>query len=259
MLPSLHKSLLPVLFSVALLNCPAWAQPAAKREQACVVLLHGLFRSATAMKPLEWYLEEAGYATVNESYASISRPIEALAEEAVGGGLRQCRSMGYQRIHFVAHSMGGVLVRQYASIHTLPHQTRVVMLGPPNQGSQVADYWSGFDLFGLMELQVLDELGTGDGSLARRLGPVDFQLGVIAGNLRKTTLLPGFPDQPSDGTVSVAETTVPGMLDFLEMPVLHTFMIWNTSVMSQTVSFLRSGAFQRAESSPAVGDSGPGG
>lgn len=224
------------------------AQPAEIKDQACVVLLHGLFRSASAMKPLQWYLEDEGYATVNESYRSLSGPIEELAEQVVGESIEVCHSRGFSRVHFVAHSMGGILIRQYAASHPLSGQSRVVMLGPPNQGSQVADYWSGFDLFGLLETQVLEQLGTGDHSVARRLGPVSFQLGVIAGNLRNTTVLPGFPDRPSDGTVSVAETVVPGMLDFLEMPVLHTFMIWNRSVMAQAVYFLRHGYFLREES-----------
>ena len=74
---------------------------------------------------------------------------------------------------------------------------------------------------------------------------MDFQLGIIAGNLRGSTLLPGFPDGPSDGTVSVAETVVPGMLDFLQMPVMHTFMIWNPLVWEQAVYFIRNGAFSR--------------
>ncbi|KAA1192401.1 alpha/beta fold hydrolase [Pseudohalioglobus sediminis] len=241
----MRNLLLPVALCGALVTGVVWAQPSTEREQACVVLLHGLFRSAAAMKPLEWYLENEGYATVNESYRSFSTPIEELSEEVVGDGLRVCHSMGFERVHFVAHSMGGILVRQYASMHALPQETRVVMLGPPNQGSQVAEYWSEFDLFGLLETRVLEQLGTGSDSLSRRLGPVTFQLGVIAGNLRNRTLLPGFPDRPSDGTVSVAETVVPGMLDFLEMPVLHTFMIWDTSVMAQAVNFLRSGAFER--------------
>ncbi len=131
----MRNLLLPVALLSALLPCVAWAQPDMEREQACVVLLHGLFRSAAAMKPLEWYLENEGYATVNESYRSLSAPIEELSEEVVGEGLRVCRSMGFARVHFVAHSMGGILIRQYASIHALPHETRVVMLGPPNQGS----------------------------------------------------------------------------------------------------------------------------
>ena len=220
-------------------------QSVADEEQQCVVLLHGLFRSSAAMKPLEWYLEYGGYLVVNQGYDSVTAPIEVLAEISVGEGIAKCQAFGPSRIHFVTHSLGGVLVRQYASMHTLPAQTRVVMLGPPNQGSQVADYYAGLEWTDGLRPQAIDQLAKGDESLPLKLGPVDFQLGVIAGNLRGSTWLPGFPDQPSDGTVSVAETVVPGMLDFLQMPVLHTFMIWNPLVWDQAVHFLREGAFSR--------------
>ena len=235
------------LVSLLLLLQVYLPQPAsaAEEQSACVVLLHGLFRSSTAMKPLEWYLEYAGYQVVNQGYDSVSAPIEELAEYAVGEGIARCRDLGDLPVHFVTHSLGGVLVRQYSSGHQLPAGSRVVMLGPPNQGSQVAEYYASQNMLGARRPVAIDQLGTGEQSLPLKLGPVNFQLGVIAGNLRNTTLLPGFPDEPSDGTVSVAEAVVPGMLDFLQMPVLHTFMIWNPLVWSQAVSFLRDGAFER--------------
>ena len=89
------------------------------------------------------------------------------------------------------------------------------------------------------------ELGTDGSSIPRQLGPVKFDLGVIAGNFRKDTWLPGFPDGMSDGTVTVAEAIVPGMLDFLQLPVSHTFMIINPVVMRQVAHFLHHGEFAR--------------
>ncbi|TDG14217.1 alpha/beta hydrolase [Seongchinamella unica] len=211
----------------------------------CVVLLHGLFRSSAAMKPMEWYFQRSGYEVVNQGYDSIAETIEVLAETAVGGGLAACHAQGFPRVHFVTHSLGGVLVRQYASVHSLAPETRVVMLGPPNQGSQVAAYYAGIDWLEVLRPVAIDQLAAGDQSMPLKLGPVDFQLGIIAGNLRGSTLLPGFPDGPSDGTVSVAETVVPGMLDFLQMPVMHTFMIWNPLVWEQAEHFIRHGSFSR--------------
>ncbi|MEP5567495.1 MAG: alpha/beta fold hydrolase [Halioglobus sp.] len=229
---------------ILILGSPAsFSQSVASTE--CVVLLHGLFRSAFAMKPLEWRLEHAGYSVVNESYDSTSLPIEELARVAVGQGISDCHARGLDRTHFVTHSLGGVLVREYARTNALPASTRVVMLGPPNQGSQVAGYYGSLGLWGEFKPPVIDQLGENSQALVERLGPVSFQLGVIAGNLRNSTLIPGFPDQPSDGTVTVAETVVPGMMDFLQMPALHTFMIWNPLVWNQTEQFLRFGQFKR--------------
>lgn len=225
---------------------PAPVTPGAVAESRCVILLHGLFRTHFAMKPLEWYLEREGFATVNQGYPSLLYPIEELAEMAVGRALQACHGRGLHNINFVTHSLGGILVRQYASVRPIQGIQRVVMLGPPNQGSQVADFYSSLDLLGAVEPAALLQLGTGEQSIPQRLGPVDFELGVIAGNFRSSTWLPGFPDEASDGTVSVAEAIVPGMLDFLQLPVSHTFMIINPEVMRQVVHFLNVGEFDRS-------------
>lgn len=211
----------------------------------CVVLLHGMGRSALAMKPLQWHLEEQGYSVVNESYSSLSYSIPELADMAAGGGLAACRERGLLRAHFVTHSLGGILVRQYAKGRRVPGLERVVMLGPPNQGSQVADYYGSIEFLDGLRPQVIDGLRTGENSLAQGLGPVDFELGIIAGTVNRHAMIPGFPQEPGDGTVSVAETVVPGMVDFLEMATTHTFMIWNPQVMDQVVHFLQWGEFNR--------------
>ena len=244
-IPCLHRPV--VLLVVGLLLAGAMVRPAQadNDDTACVVLLHGLFRTHLALKPLEWYLQSEGYTTVNQSYPSLLYPIEELAEMAVGRALQHCHGLGRHDIHFVTHSLGGILVRQYASVRPIKGIRRVVMLGPPNQGSQVADYYSSLEVLGVAEPVALEQLGTGEASIPQRLGPVDFELGVIAGNFRSSTVLPGFPDEASDGTVSVSEAFVPGMLDFLQMPVSHTFMIVNPEVMRQVVHFLRFGEFDR--------------
>lgn len=218
----------------------------------CVVLLHGMWRSALAMKPLEWHLEEQGYLVINESYSSLSYTIPELADMAVGGGLAACRERGLVRVHFVTHSLGGILVRQYAKGRIVPGLERVVMLGPPNQGSQVADYYGSIDFLDGLRPQVMDGLRTDENSVTAALGPVHFELGIIAGTVNRRAMIPGFPQEPGDGTVSVAETVVPGMVDFLQMPTTHTFMIWNPQVMDQVVHFLQLGEFNREPYESAV-------
>ena len=121
------------------------------------------------------------------------------------------------------------------------------MLGPPNQGSALAEYIQGLNIPGSLEPMALWQLGTGPGSMPLALGPVDFELGVIAGNSNRRGLLPGVPDGPGDGTVSVAETMVPGMLDLIEMPVGHSFMMWDSAVLDQVIHFLREGEFEHPE------------
>ena len=245
---SLHNTKvrhLVILTLAAVIALPwrAWAEVPPDRPVECVVLLHGMWRSGLAMMPLEWFLEEEGFAVVNVSYPSLNHSIEELALMAVGVGIQQCRERGHDRVNFVTHSLGGILVRQYLSRHELAELGRVVMLGPPNQGSQMADYFLENPLTDFYQPEVLAQLGTGEASVPRRLGAVDFELGVIAGTVNRRELLPGSPEGVSDGTVTVTETLVPGMADFVLMHSSHTFMIWSRPVMMQALAFLRYGRF----------------
>ena len=224
----------------------ATEEPASGTEAApthCVVLLHGIAGFALVLKSMEWSLEEEGYFVANVTYPSLTEPIETLSVEAVEEGLGRCAEQGLSRVHFVTHSMGGILVRQYLSEREIEGLERVVMLAPPNQGSQYADYVGATPLRKVYEPDVLPQLGTGDESVPRRLGAPGFEFGVIAGtrNLRK--FLPGTPREPSDGVVTIEETKAPGMKDFVLVPVTHTGIVWNDEVQRQTAYFLRNGRF----------------
>jgi triacylglycerol lipase len=212
-------------------------------RQECVVLLHGLWRTELSMMAVEWELGDAGYTVANVTYPSLLYPIEELAEMAVEAGIDECHEQGLTRIHFVTHSLGGILVRQYLDTHDIEGLGRVVMMGPPNQGSQLADYVHSLPLLRPLEPEAIAQLTTGEESVPRQLGPVEFELGVIAGNVNRRPPLPGIPDEASDGTVAVAETMVPGMVDFVELPASHTFMMWNPDVLAQVLFFLENGRF----------------
>ena len=233
----------PLPLTGAMAEAPAQAEsPPAQ----CVVLLHGIGGFGLILKSMELALEEAGYRVANVSYPSLAEPIESLAVEAVEEGLSRCRADGLSRFHFVTHSMGGILVRQYLSAQEIDGLERVVMLAPPNQGSQFADYVGATPLKRVYEPEVLAQLGTGDESVPRRLGPPDFELGVIAGTRNRRGFLPGSPSEPSDGVVTVEETRTAGMKDFLEVPATHTSMVWNAEVKRQTIHFLRHGRFDHS-------------
>ena len=220
----------------------AFAESTAPR-QACVVLLHGLGRTGLSMKAVEWKLTEAGYTVANISYPSLFYPIQELATIALEEGLTACHEQGLSRIHSVTHSLGGILLRQYLATRKIEGLERVVMLGPPNQGSQLADYVDSQGVLRFLEPTAVAQLGTGASSVPRQLGPVEFQLGVIAGTVNRRPSILGIPEEPSDGTVTVAETRVRGMADFLELPTSHTFMMWNPDVLAQILYFLEHGNF----------------
>ena len=214
-----------------------------EESRECVVLLHGLNRSWRAMKPMAESLQLAGFSTANVDYPSQSGPIEEIAPMAVGIGLEKCRSSGAETIHFVTHSLGGILLRYEHKRSPIEDLGRVVMLGPPNQGSELIDKtvdWPGFDsLSGAAGRQ----LGTGDDSIPMQLGPVDFQLGVIAGtgtiNILASAMLPDV----DDGKVTVARTKVAGMDDFLIVGNSHRYITRSAVVLRNTRSFLETGRF----------------
>lgn len=211
----------------------------------CVVLLHGLNRSMRAMDEMADALHEAGYTTANTDYPSQLGPIEEIAPLAVDAGLRDCRLTGAGRIHFVTHSLGGILLRYRQQQAPIPDLGRVVMLGPPNQGSEVIDEyrdWGGAEVFtGPAGLQ----LGTDEDSIPAQLGPVDFELGIIAGvgsiNPWMSAVLPGM----DDGKVTVESTRVVGMADFMIVDSSHRYLMNSETVIRNTIAFLQTGAFPR--------------
>jgi pimeloyl-ACP methyl ester carboxylesterase len=209
----------------------------------CVVLLHGLNRSWRAMRPMAEALQAAGFATANIDYPSQSGTVEEIAPRAVGLGLEECRSTGATRIHFVTHSLGGILLRYENVRSPIPDLGRVVMLGPPNKGSELIDKtrdWPGFEW---LTGEAGAELGTGANDLPAKLGPVSFELGVIAGTGTINVLASAMLPDPDDGKVSVASTQVDGMDDFLIVGNSHRYITRSDVVIRNTIAFLKTGSF----------------
>ena len=210
----------------------------------CVVLLHGLARTAGSMKKLVAPFSAEGYQVVNVSYPSRKKPIEELAPLAVDKlGIEQCADNS--TVHFVTHSMGGILVRYFFDNQSTGRLGRVVMLAPPNKGSQVVDKLKNTPGYKLMNGPAGMQLGTDQKSVPSQLGPVEFELGVIAGSKTFNPILSQFLPNPDDGKVSVANTKAIGMDDFITLPVTHTFMMKSKVVIAQAVHFIKHGSFSR--------------
>ncbi len=210
----------------------------------CVVLLHGLARTSSSLDVMQAALEEDGYLTANIDYPSREHEIVALATLAVGEGLASCRAgENVEKIHFVTHSLGGILVRQYLSTETVDELGRVVMLGPPNQGSNAVDDLEGVPGFDWLNGPAGHQLGKGEASVPLALGPVDFELGVIAGNRTIDPITSAVLDDPDDGKVSVEDTKIDGMDDFVIVEHSHAFMMRMQQPIDLTKKFLRTGSF----------------
>ncbi len=199
------------------------------------------------MGKLEARLSEAGYQVVNLGYPSRKDNIEALADEAIAPALKLCPKDA--EIHFVTHSLGGILVRQYLASHTIENLKHVVMLGPPNQGSEVVDKLHAFPGFHFMNGDAGMQLGTGELSIPNSLGAADFNVGIIAGNKSINWILSSLIPGKDDGKVATARTKLEGMNDHIEMPVTHTFMMKNEKVISQVMHYLKNGRFKQEKKS----------
>jgi pimeloyl-ACP methyl ester carboxylesterase len=229
--------------SIALLLILSLAATPQAGADECVALLHGLWRSENSMNRMERELAAAGFSVQNIGYESTERTIEELAQEVIPAAREACPENS--PIHFVTHSMGGILLRQYLETAAIPELGRVVMLGPPNQGSEVVDRYGETPGFAWFSGPAGLQLGTGEASVPRSLGPARFELGVIAGTRSINPILSmTLPDQ-DDGKVSVESTRVAGMEDHLEMPVTHVFMMRDSQVIDQVIEFLRHGQFAR--------------
>jgi len=208
---------------------------------SCVILLHGLARTSSSMTVMEERLLEQGYHVINDGYPSRDASIEELAEIAIAPAIQICND--YDEINFVTHSLGGILVRQYLSRHEIPKLKHVVMLGPPNQGSEVVDKLNKIPGFQFINGDAGLQLGTSDLSVPNKLGPANFDVGIIAGtqsiNLILSTFIPGV----DDGKVSIESTKLEGMNDHLEMATTHTFMMKNKKVLEQVTHYLSNGKF----------------
>jgi len=207
---------------------------------ANVILLHGLARTDKSMGKIENALSRQGYCVTNVSYDSRAGDIETLASKAIVPALIDCPFAD-------SVPLGGILLRQYLSNHSIENLGRVVMLGPPNQGSEVVDELHDVPGFGFINGEAGQELGTGANSVPRRLGPANFELGVIAGTSSVNPVLSEMIPGPDDGKVSIESTRLEGMSDHIVMDVSHTFMMRDDEVIEQVISFLQSGKFRRAD------------
>ena len=197
------------------------------------------------MQPLERPLQDAGYVVHNVGYPSRDGDPDELVEH-LARAVEACREDSTEPIHFVTHSLGGILVRAYLAEAKPDPMGRVVQLAPPNRGSELVDRLGELaDLLGPTGSQ----LGTGEESLPNRLLPPDYELGVIAGNgsiSLVSTLIPG----PDDGKVSVESAKLEGAADFLLVDATHTFIMRREDVALQVVTFLETGRFVRDEVGP---------
>jgi pimeloyl-ACP methyl ester carboxylesterase len=210
-----------------------------------VVLLHGISRTALSFRKMQLALERAGFTTLNLDYLSRSKALEALAEDIHPAIQRFADSIDTS-VHFVGHSMGGLLARVYIARHRPKRLGRVVMLGTPNGGSEIADRLKNFGAFRAFFGPAGQQLGTRRSAVDdAMLPPIDYPVGVIAGNRSIDPVAGTMLPKPHDGRVSVTNTRLDGMADHIIVETSHPWLVRNGLAIEQTITFVRDGSFRR--------------
>lgn len=206
-----------------------------------VILLHGLARTSASMEKMADTLTAEGYTVHNLDYPSRHQEIDPLA-----ANVRQqieAVTEDDDTIHFVTHSLGGIIVRTLQKENPLENIGRVVMLSPPNQGSELVDTLGDYSAFGWINGPAGDQLGTDTNGFIAQLGPVEFELGVITGdwsiNGINSIIIPG----DDDGKVSTESAKVEGMADYKVIHSTHPYIMKNDDAIDLTIRFLKAGVF----------------
>lgn len=206
----------------------------------CVILLHGLIRTNHSMSKLESVLKKNHYIVINDTYPSTRKSIKELSEEFIPSVIGKCLKHQPKHIHFVTHSLGGIILREYLQRNNVSQLDRIVMLAPPNHGSRLADI-SNNQIAKLLFGPSIKELTT-----QREDIPIKnshYKIGIIAGNASINPLGVLVFNEPNDGIVPVSSTKMKQMHDFIVLPVTHPFMTRNKAVVAQVLYFLDHGRF----------------
>jgi pimeloyl-ACP methyl ester carboxylesterase len=210
-----------------------------------VVLLHGISRTARSFRKMQAALEAAGYATLNLDYASRRKALEGLAEDIHPSIQRFADGVGGS-VHFVCHSMGGLLARVYIARHRPERLGRAVMLGTPNSGSEIADRLKHLAAYRAFFGPAGQQLGTQrDSAIKGLFPPIDYPVGIIAGNRSIYPITARYLPKPHDGRVSVENTKLDGMAEHIVLHTSHPWLVRNSIAIEQTITFVRDGSFRR--------------
>jgi triacylglycerol lipase len=201
-----------------------------------VILLHGLGRTKNSMNKIENYFKKE-YDVYNIGYKSLKYPIEILVEKYLLETVNELNEKG-QKINFITHSMGGILVRYLFKTYEIKNPGRVVMLAPPNKGSELANRF--YKIHGPACAQIMRSRN----SFVNRLGEINFECGIIAGGRNYYFFLDRyFKGKKNDGIVSVDSTRIKGEKSFIELKNGHTMIMYSNEAIKKIEHFIKYGKF----------------
>lgn len=211
-----------------------------------VILMHGLWNSSSRMEKFEDYFTNKGYQVLNIDYPTTETHIQSLESQYLRPIIESIPFQTGQKVHFVTHSMGGIVLRDYLRKNKLPQLGRIVMISPPNGGSEWANLLIDNSFYRWLAGPAAYDLRTVNNDFLSKLGAVTYELGIIAGD---KTYLESFQDVipgPDDGMVAIESMKLPGMRDLIVIHEHHRGLTWNPEAMKQAWFFIKSGQFRHA-------------
>lgn len=216
-------------------------------EKEAVILIHGMGRTKRSMKKLERYLAAQGYTTYNQNYPSTVANVERSAVHYINSALANITHIPHSKIHFVTHSLGGLLVRYYLSKHRIRNLGRIVMLAPPNNGSEIAEKYRHHFWYKWATGSPGQQLHQSNNALLESLKPLSAEVGVIAGTRSSDPWFNHVFNTNHDGKVSVEGAKLAEMKSFITVAHGHTFIMNKVNVKQHVSNFLATGDFYQTQ------------
>jgi len=242
---TLFVCLVSPLFAVIPPNLNAAPVSASTDTSEHVILLHGVLKSGFSMKRLQTALEQEGYHAFNWDYDARNFTVQENAAKL--DSLIRAKDFVRRRIHFIAHSIGALVVRHYFEEYPQNNPGRIVMIAPPNQGSRLATELRDFPPFRWFYKKSIANLLTGADAFAPNAGIPDTEFGIIAGGTGGehgfTWYLPG----DDDSVLSVEQTRLRGAADFIVLPHVHGTIVIQDDTILQSLYFIEHGRFLHQE------------
>lgn len=205
------------------------------------MFLHGINKSSSSLKGLEKFIFNYGFAILNITYPSTKHSINELVD--IVHKVIHDEFNKYDKVSFVGFSMGGLIIRAYLNKYKLSNLEKVVMIGTPNNGSEVADFFKGNKLYKKFFGPAGGQLITNQQDHDILFGKIYYECGIIAGNLPLDFCYPIMRKSSSDGKVSVSSTKLNNMKDHIVLRVPHWYMPQSKKVWRQVLHFLQHSSF----------------
>lgn len=234
-----------IFYSISIFSKDEIEQRGEKASE-CILFVHGFLRSSSQLKRIGDYFLRYGYSVHYIDYVSRVNRIEEISDIYVLPAVK-LKCVNHDKIHFVTHSAGGVIVRYFLGKYHLENLGRIVMLAPPNKGSEVADFLSQFSFINCLLGPMLKELRTDKTSFVNSLELPNYEYGVIMGNSTLDPISSMIIPDDDDGRVSIDKSRLANMKDFLLVNRTHTFIMDAAEVQQASLNFIQTGRFLKFE------------